>query len=81
MDELVVDAVDQCARDLSVSFDVPSTIVADRYSYYSSNSLFMEEQSLAGIVILINVKGCVKNSHDFNNTYFTSCCYAVQDDA
>ncbi len=34
MDELVEYSLDQCARDLSVSFDVPSTIVADSIQSY-----------------------------------------------
>ncbi len=45
MDELVDDSLDQCASDLSVSFDVPSPIVANRYSGSSLEHNVMEQSS------------------------------------
>ncbi len=54
MDNVVDTSVDQCARNVSVGFDVPSTIVADRYS---TNNL---EQRDATVVISIRHKRVFK---------------------
>ncbi len=50
MEDLVDVSVDQCARNVYVGFDVPSTIVADGYS---TNNL---EQHDATVVISIGHK-------------------------